>query len=382
MGFDPWAIYHDDNSILNEKYFIAAADFMHTTRFPIWDGSTKTMQEIGYTYVTIDDAWGGNRTASGLQPNQNYFPNLLNHDPAVGLIAHVHNLGMKMGLYTSIGDVTCVASSSGPISGSAGYETVDGAEFQQWSIDYLKLDWCGSSAFHLDYSQSAVEAKSLQWRNALGPNIVEYINTSGGGSPWLWAVQDNSVNLWRVALPVQDAWSGPSGSVMDILDNSHLQQSHSSPYHWTDANYLEAGVGNLTLDESKSEFSMWAMVSSQLIVGADILKMHQGDIPSQVLFNTEIIAVDQDPLVMQATKKLTVNGVEVWVKPMSGNTYAIAFLNTNNSATKITVSWSQLGLPSTLSLRDLWTHQDLGTFTNSFTTSTIAAHGVQIVHNH
>jgi alpha-galactosidase len=392
MGFDPWPTYVDNNNVLNQAYYKQAADVMHNEKFPVWNGTQETMQQAGYTYETIDDDWGGKRTASGLQPNLVYFSNLLNPDPNIGLICHVHHLGLKVGLYTSVGDITCLNSPQGPIPGSLGHEAVDGAEFQKWGVDYMKLDWCGSG---ISYSSSWVEADLKKWRKDLGPNIVIATNTGGAGAPWTWASQDNTVNAfrisasisgWRLGANVTDQWNGGRGSVMGILNdvNSYLQQSHADAYHWSDAGYLHTGV-NLTLDESKSEFSMWAMVTSPLIVGVDILRMKPGDIASQVIFNTEIIAVDQDPLVVQATQTATINDVQVWEKPLSNHAYAVAFLNPNSEPASVSATWSQLGIPTSSMprggyyARDLWAHSDLGQFPDGYSASNIPPHGIVVL---
>jgi alpha-galactosidase len=392
MGFDPWPTYVDNNKILNQAYYMQAANVMHTEKFPVWNGTQETMQQAGYTFDTIDDDWGGKRTARGLQPNLVYFPNMLNPDPNIGLICHVHSLGLKIGLYTSVGDATCLASPQGPIPGSLGHEAIDGAEFQKWGVDYMKLDWCGSG---ISFSSSWVEALLKKWRRDLGPNIVIATNTGGAGDPWAWASKDNTVNAfrisasisnWRLGAKVTDQWNGGRGSVMGILNdvNSHLQQSHAATHHWSDAGYLHTGV-NLTLDESKSEFSMWAMVTSPLIVGADILRMKPGDITSQVIFNTEIIAVDQDPRVVQATQKATIDGVQVWEKPLSNNAYAVAFLNPNSEPASVSVTWSQVGIPTSSMpkrgyyARDLWAHTDLGRFPEGYSATNIPPHGIVVL---
>lgn len=56
---------------------------------------------------------------------------------------------------------------------------------------------------------------------------------------------------------------------------------------------LEVGVGNLIDDEEKTHFSMWAMVKSPLIIGADVnhLKAPSYSIYSQA----SVIAINQDP---------------------------------------------------------------------------------------
>ena len=73
--------------------------------------------------------------------------------------------------------------------------------------------------------------------------------------------------------------------------------------------------------------------------------------------------------------------LEVWSKTLSGtNTRAVALLNRGGSAASITVQWSALGIPTgAATVRDLWNHSDLGTFSGSYTASSVPSHGVVMI---
>jgi alpha-galactosidase len=70
--------------------------------------------------------------------------------------------------------------------------------------------------------------------------------------------------------------------------------------------------------------------------------------------------------------------LEVWSKTLSGtNTRAVALLNRGTATASIAVQWSQLGIPTgAATARDLWSHGDLGSFTGSYTASSVPGHGV------
>ena len=54
---------------------------------------------------------------------------------------YLHSLGLKLGVYTDLGNRSC---GTGP--GSLGYYTTDANTFaNEWQIDYLKVDFCGSN---------------------------------------------------------------------------------------------------------------------------------------------------------------------------------------------------------------------------------------------
>jgi hypothetical protein len=101
-----------------------------------------------------------------------------------------------------------------------------------------------------------------------------------------------------------------------------------------------------------------------------------------ILTNAEAIAVDQDAAGIQGTCVASNNNTQVWCKPLGGtNTgnLAVVLFNRGDNATNITANWSDLGLASgAATVRDLWAHAGLGTFTNSYTAN-IPAHGVQML---
>jgi alpha-galactosidase len=96
-------------------------------------------KDAGYEYVVLDDCWsemkGRDPITSRLVPNLTKFP-----DGMSGTADKVHDLGLKYGMYSSAGTMTC-----GRYPGSLGYEAIDAATFAEWGVDYLKasadLSW-------------------------------------------------------------------------------------------------------------------------------------------------------------------------------------------------------------------------------------------------
>jgi hypothetical protein len=70
--------------------------------------------------------------------------------------------------------------------------------------------------------------------------------------------------------------------------------------------------------------------------------------------------------------------LQVWSKPLSGtNARAVVLFNRSAASADINVQWAALGLPSSAAtVRDLWSHTDLGSFTGSYTAQAVASHGV------
>tara|TARA_B110000208_G_scaffold181537_1_gene232375 strand:- start:3666 stop:4304 length:639 start_codon:yes stop_codon:yes gene_type:complete len=105
-----------------------------------------------------------------------------------------------------------------------------------------------------------------------------------------------------------------------------------------------------------------------------------------IVGNEEIIAVDQDRLVIQGTNRTRVMYEEVWAKPLFyDNAFAVLLMNTEGKTTvtttmmmaqkkknrTVTLDFAQIGLSSTTEakVRDLWEQRELGVFTGSFARS-------------
>ncbi len=74
--------------------------------------------------------------------------------------------------------------------------------------------------------------------------------------------------------------------------------------------------------------------------------------------------------------------LEVWAGPLQGGSQAVVLLNRGiTDDEQITVKWTDIGFPADhpAFVRDLWAHQDLGIFTDHFTSSNIVSHGVMML---
>ena len=92
------------------------------------------LAEAGYKYVNIDDCWQSNlRDENGrLQGDLEAFPSGME-----ALCAQINALGLKMGIYSSNGTLTCE-----DMPASLGNEELDARTFASWGVEYVKYDYC------------------------------------------------------------------------------------------------------------------------------------------------------------------------------------------------------------------------------------------------
>lgn len=331
------------------------------------------MKDAGYQYIVIDDCWQVRRDAQGnIVPDPERFP-----DGIKALADYVHSLGLKFGIYSDAGTKTCAGR-----PGSRGHEYQDALQYAAWGVDYLKFDWCSTTTQDAKASY-ALMRKAL---DASGRPIVFSICEWGSHQPWLWG-EEVGGNLWRTTGDIQDRWGGqekwPNGTccsngVTAIVDQQVGIASYAGPGHWNDPDMLEVGNGGLTDTESRSHFSLWAMLAAPLIAGNDLRNMSPEI--HDILTNKEVIAVDQDPLGHEGTRVWKDGDLEVWSRPIQGGDRAVILFNRGSAEHEITANWGDLDYPPHLSaeVRDLWQHKDLGRFTGKFS-ATVPSHGVVMV---
>jgi alpha-galactosidase len=352
MGWNSWNKFACH---VNEKMVRGAANAM----------ASSGMRDAGYQYVVIDDCWAVQRDANGnIRSDAKAFPSGM-----AALADYIHKKGLKLGLYSDAGSKTCAGR-----PGSLGHEEQDARQYAAWGVDYLKYDWCSTD------KQDAV-ASYLKMSDALqatGRPIVFSICEWGDSKPWLWATRVG--NLWRTTGDIADQWDGvhPNGYSMGVLRILDMQvgiEGFAGPGHWNDPDMLEVGNGGMNDKEYRAHFSLWAMLAAPLMAGNDLSAMT--DETRAILMNKEVIAVDQDPLGIQASRVFKDGDAEVWVRPLKGGGRAVALLNRGTTARAISVTWEELRYPDSLNaaVRDLWQHEDL-TPARGQTGATVPGHAV------
>jgi len=345
------------------------------------------LADHGWSFINIDDGWeAAERTPDGELLANEKFPGMKK------LADDVHALGLKLGIYSGPGPLTC-----GGYLASYQHELQDAQTWARWGIDYLKYDWCAYSRIAKDRSLPELKKPYILMRemlNQVDRDIVYSLCQYGMGDVWTWG-EEVGGNLWRTTGDITDTWTSMAGI--------GFRQDQCSPYagpgHWNDPDMLVVGkVGwgpslretKLTPDEQYTHISLWCLLSAPLLLGCDMQQLD--DFTLSLLTNDEVLAVNQDPLGKQATKLAEGDGYQVWGKPMSDGSTAIGIFNTGSDSPveafswdgepdlkKIRISWKELGLTNNeYKVRDLWRQQDLESFKEAYEAE-VPHHGVVMV---
>ena len=354
MGWNSWNKFACN---VNEQLIREMADGM----------VTSGMKDAGYVYLVIDDCWQIDRDAQGnILPDPQRFPSGME-----ALADYVHSKGLKFGLYSDAGTLTCQKK-----PGSRGYEFQDARQYAAWGVDYLKYDWCSTGTQNAPASYSIMRDALLK----AGRPIVFSICEWGTSKPWLWAKDIG--NLWRTTGDIQDCWDckrdwGGMG-VVHILDLQDGLESYAGPGHWNDPDMLEVGNGGMTITEYRAHFSLWCILAAPLMSGNDLRNITNE--VKEILTNREVIAVDQDSLGMQGRRVKRDGDREVWAKQLADGGRAVVLFNRGPKSQEISVSWTEIGYPQHVAaqVRDLWAHKNLGKLTGKFSAE-VPSHGVVMV---
>lgn len=363
MGWNSWNCW--GLSVSDEKLKLSAQAMID-----------KGLIDHGWTYMNIDDGWEAEqRNEKGEIVSNKKFPDLKKTGD------WLHTKGLKFGIYSSPGTKTC-----GGYLGSYQHEKQDADSYAAWGIDYLKYDWCSYETVYRsekDTSLAAFKKPYAIMQDALQSqdrDIVYSLCQYGMKDVWKWGAAVNG-NCWRTTGDIEDSWE----SLVSIGFNQTSQYAYAGPGRWNDPDMMIVGqVGwgenlhptRLTPDEQYTHVSLWSLLSAPLLIGCDLGKLD--DFTLNLLTNDEVIAVDQDPLGMQARRLLRTDTYQVWMKELDDGSKAIGIFNLSDKDDVVRFYWNELGLSKNQKVRDLWRQKDIGNFSTMFSTK-VASHGVTLI---
>lgn len=351
------------------------------------------MADVGYAYVNIDDCWmnapsaeirrkpdplrvGPLRDAQGNMLPNKHFPDMRS------LTEFIHSKGLKAGIYTSPGPLTC-----GGYSGSYQHEEQDARQFAEWGFDFLKYDWCSYSQIAKDDKSLAALQKPYRQMGGilaqLPRDVVFNLCQYGMGNVWEWGAEVGG-HSWRT--------SGDLGAELNRIFAVALQNAEhrawQKPGAWNDPDYIQIGwIGDarqtgeprpcpLTPTEQYSFMSLWCLMAAPLFYSGDMERLD--DFTLNVLCNAEVIEVNQDPLGECARVVRLTPETFLMVKHLEDGSKAVGLCNRGEIPATVAASWSDVGVAGPQLVRDLWRQTELGRFRDRFE-ATVPRHGVLLL---
>lgn len=329
------------------------------------------LKDAGYKYINIDDGFFGYRNEKGiLQTHPERFPN------GVKCVAdHIHRLGLKAGIYSDAGANTCGslwdADPNGVGVGLYGHEKQDAdLYFNQWDFDFIKIDYCGAGQ-QLDLDERERYTAISKAIREVCPRDIS-VNICRWAFPGTWA--RDLARSWRISGDISPRWS----SVKSIIRKNLYLSAYAGGGHYNDMDMLEIGRG-LTQTEEEVHFGMWCLMSSPLLIGCDLTAIP--DTSLRLLKNKELIALNQDPLGLQAYVVQHEGEGYVLVKDIEqlrGNVRTAALYNPSDSTCAFHVPLDLLELGGKVKVRDLVKQKDEKAI-REYLSYTLPPHSVKIL---
>lgn len=398
MGWSSYSmqVYSGNGQWITAEQIKAQSDAMHVK-----------LQPYGYEYINVDAAWNGGMDGYGRPiPSTTLFP-----DGLQDVIDYVHANGQKFGLYgipglspdaykqdlpiynapgcsmKDIGDPTKGSDYWGfgykiDYSSPCAQKYIDSIAnlYAEWGVDFLKFDSVTPGSGISDLSLDARDDVKA-WSQALEPHDI-----------WLelsWALDIKYIdywkkyaNGWRVDWDIE-CYCGNGGltawpNISRLFPIAEKFWRHAGPGGWNDFDSLNIGNGSMdgiTPEERKTAMSFWAVSSAQLYIGNDMTKLD--DYGLELLTNEEVIAVNQAghpgrPVSIDTEQ-------QVWYANNGDGTYTVGLFNLGGKEATVSVHWSDIGLTGPASVRDLWSHKELGEFESGFSSADLASHGSRLL---
>ena len=329
----------------------------------------------GYEYLVIDDCWSlRERDENGLLvPDPAKFPHGMKD-----LADYVHAKGLKFGMYSCAGVMTCAGYPS-----SYDHEYTDAKTFASWGVDFLKYDFCNfpeSGNCRARYQTMAMALK------ASGRDILFSACNWGRLDPWKW-MRSVGAHMYRSTGDIMDNYV----SFTDIFKSQLDNLSMSAADCFNDMDMLTVGMGGkgnvgfgkvCSYEEYRLQFALWCLSGVPLMIGADLRSLAPEYV--SLMQNKDLLRIDQDeecrpPFLIRRGSVFTSNpepreGEFPWrelpdtsftlFRHLSGNEYALAYINLSEAETTIQCQLVDVGLPVSsgfaLDVRDVFTGESLG----------------------
>lgn len=346
MGWNSWNTFGAD---INEQLIKDTADKM----------AESGLLTAGYTYLVIDDCWSKKeRDENGrLVADPEKFPNGMK-----AVADYVHSKGLKFGMYSCAGNLTCAG-----YPGSFEHEFTDAETFASWGVDFLKYDYC--------YHSNIIHGKYLYRRmgTALkncGRDILFSACSWGADNTAEW-IRESGAAMWRSTGDIVDSWA----SIKSLTEEQESILAYGGKGCFNDMDMLVVGMygkGNVGLEglndtQYKTHFSIWALLGSPLMIGCDIRNMN--DETLKILTNKELIKINQDEDCRQIFKLNPIwnDNIKAYARFLENGDIALGVFNFSGEEGAVRINIDELGLPEstgkTLCMHNVWEEETV-TVTN------------------
>ena len=420
MGWNSWDAY---GLTINE------AQFRDNTQ------ALAALKEYGWQYSVVDEGWYMQDPFAATVATRKYvwdkngilipaadrFPSAADGKGFKPLADWVHSLGLKFGVHIMRGIPRQVVDENLPIAGThfhaadaadraatcpwdeGNYGVADNAAGQayydsmlklyaSWGIDFIKVDCISDRPYRPTEIRQLAEAIRKTGRPIVlslspGPTNLSHAAEVGKYAQ-MWRISDDHWDRWT--FPHPDGGDFPIG-IRQAFDYLAEWSPYVKPGNWPDDDMLPWGYlgphpgwgqprhSRETRDEQRTEFTLWAISRSPLILGANLTKLDP--FTRSLITNREVLDIDQhavesQPGLMPPTAKKAEFPERFWTARTGGahpHTY-LAVFNLADAPSSANLPWMVFRLPDKPhAVFDVWKQKRIPASKTLHVT--LAAHG-------
>jgi len=366
------------------------------------------MKGLGWKYAVIDEGWymanPGGKTLEDkkylwngngiLIPEESRFPSAANGEGFKPLADWVHKQGLKFGIHIVRGIPRQVVKDNLPIAGT-NFHAVDASDetspcpwdqgnwgvkdnaagqayydsmlklYAGWGLDFIKVDCISDRPWRPTEIRQIAEAIRKTGRPillSLSPGPTDLKNAAEVAKyAQMWRIADDHWDVWT-STHTKEQGEFPFG-IRDAFDRLAKWFPYTGPGSWPDQDMLpigwlgphpgwgEARQSRYTHDEERTEFALWAITRSPLILGANLTRLDaftQSLVTNQTLLFMNQNATYSRPVDV-AGLGAGFENARVWRATINepgarGYTEYFGFFNLDEKPATLRTSWKQLGL--------------------------------------
>ena len=426
IGWNSWDAY---GFTIDEEQFKANAEVL------------ASLQQFGWKYAVIDEGWymanpeGKNLVQRQYLWNSNgllipvpaRYPSAADGAGFRPLADWLHHQGLKFGIHIVRGIPRQVVAANLSIAGTQ-FHAADAADttspcpwdegnwgikdnaagqvyydsmlklYAYWGVDFLKVDCIATNPYRPTEIRQIAEAI-----RKTGRPIV--LSLSPGPTDLHHAAEVREyAQMWRISGDHWDGWTLPNNprdefpfGLEGAFDRLAKWFVYTGPGNWPDPDMLpegwlgpnpgwgEARQSRLTQDEQRTEFTLWCVTRSPLILGGNLTRLD--DFTRSLITNQTFIFVDQNASYGRPVDASTLGtgfeNIRVWRATIAepgerGYKEFFAFFNLGPGPATVRTTWKELGLDDKKhSARNAW--DDSTTKESKDLTLTLPPHGSAMV---
>ena len=399
MGWNSWDCY---GPTVIEQEVKDNADYM-----------ADNLKDYGWEYVVVDIRWYVENTKSHgynqndpiyvvddfgrYLPAENRFPSSKEGNGFKALADYVHEKGLKFGIHIMRGVPKYAVENKLPVKGTNGI-TADqiyspegqctwlkdnytvlankpGAQeyydsifelYAQWGVDFVKVDDLSAPMYHtaeLELIRNAIDNS--------GRKIV--LSTSPGETPVLAGPHvSEHANMWRMVNDVWDSW----WHINHLIEVSQDWYGFNDNGTYPDCDMIPLGklsirgeVGNermtnLTKEEQITVMTFFTIFKSPLFFGGDLPS--NDEFTLSLLTNKEVLKMHAESSEVHQLYKEEGKLVITSKNEKENCTYVALFNTSDHANLDIDVELNDLGLKNEVTITNLWTGENVGTYSSFF----------------